>query len=430
MRPEETRTGARWLFRVTLAGLLALQGWNAVVATRYERRLHDGKRAYNAWELERAITAFDEARQIDDSDADLWRLSGDVALDIQNTSEPDDEAYDPEAALDRVWSAYGGAVLRCPVDSWSWTGMAAAAMGKAELEDPRGAPDLASIDSDVKTLDPWRGVALGAALVAVDLAPTGVQELDTLASVYESMDDLEAAERTYVASAVMVPLASYHTWGGGGRLPRRLYEALLGALQEGIERAPRFEQSMMNVEVAQFAMSNLDYETAIAHARLAESQADGPYEVYEANWELFHALERLGRLEEALGALKRARANLSDSSGLSRFQGQLEERCGRFEDACVTLREALRHEPNDDALRLLAATTCEKAGDDGLAGRILRDSFVLPTDDLNLSRALIDFYRRNGRERTAINLVQSWARDYPEQEEFARWSDELAVPPR
>jgi len=333
--------------------------------------------------------------------------------------------------LSRAWQAYGGAVLRCPVESWSWTGVAATALGQAELRESQESVDLAeSIETSYGSLDSWRAVALAAARIALRLAPNGVQELDTLASVYESMGDLAAAERTYVDSARMVPMASYHTWGAGRRLSPPLYEALLEALEEGIERAPAFERNKMNVEVAQFAMSNLDYETAVAHGRIAESQALDAYGVYEATWEQARALERLGRLEEALEALRRSRANLREPVALSRMQGDLESRCGRFENACVTLREALRHEPADDGLRVYAAEACEKAGEGALAEGILRDGFVLPTDSLAVARALIDFYRRDGRERTALYLLQTWAREHPDQQEFASWTAELESPPR
>jgi len=429
IRPEVGGRGAKWLLRVVIVGLVGLQAFCAVVATRYERRLHAGKLAYNDWDLEAALASFDEARRIDDSDADLWRLTGDVALDIRNSTASEDEPGAADAILTRAWEAYGGAVLRCPVESWSWTGVAAAALGQAELRESQEGVDLPeSIEPHDGSLDPSRAVALAAAHVALRLAPSGVQELDTLAAVYESIGDLAAAERTYVESARMVPMASYHTWGAGRRLSRPLYEALLQALEEGIERAAPFERSMMNVEMAQFAMANLDYETAVTHGRIAEGQALDAYGVYEATWEQARALGRLGRFEEALEAVKRSRANLRDPIALSRMQGDLEARCGRFEEACVTLREALRHEPADGALRVSTAQACEKAGEGALAERILRDGFVLPTEDLRLARSLLEFYRREGREQTAQHLVRTWAREYPEQEEFVRWRDEQAVP--
>lgn len=422
---------AWWLLRVGLVALLALQAWSAVVATRYERRLDAGKLAYNAWDLEAALASFDEARRVDDRYADLWRLTGDVALDVLNSAGSEDEPGDSDAILTRAWQAYGGAVQRCPVESWSWTGVATTALGKAELLESQKGVDLAeSIDPAHRSLDPWRAVALAAAHIALRLAPAGVQELDTLAAVYESMGDMEAAERTYVESARMVPMASYHPWGAGRRLSRPLYRALLEALEEGIERAAPFERSMMNVELAQFAMFNSDYETAVSRALIAEQQATGAYEVYEATWEQTRALERLDRLEEALEAVKRARANVADPVALSRMQGDLESRCGRFEDACVTLREALRHEPDDDGLRIYAADACQKAGEAALAEGILRDGFVLPTDSLPVARALIDLYRKDGRERTALHTVQTWAREHPDQQEFESWSVELTPPAR
>jgi hypothetical protein len=61
--------------------------------------------------------------------------------------------------------------------------------------------------------------------------------------------------------------------------------------------------------------------------------------------------------------------------------------------------------------------------------RALREGFVLPTDNLALARALVDFYRRIGRTSTADNLLRTWARDNPGQDDLQKWATEAKEQP-
>jgi tetratricopeptide (TPR) repeat protein len=412
----------RTALRILLVVVVALQAWHAILLTRYERAFESGELNWNNWAAEEAIGDFERARTIDPSGADVWRRVGDLALYIQEYPNQVELEHDAAEMLERAWEGYSGAVVLLPIDSWSWAGLAEVALNRAELNEARRGLDLAELERRRQgVMDRDRAVAIAAARLAVWLKPAGFQELDVLAAIYESMGAMDEARKYYVESARMMPLSSYHVWGRGRRLPQPLYESVVEAMEEGIERAPLFERSGLNVELVQFARAHGDYETAILHAEAADRYAGRPYETYRAAWELSKTLERLGRYDEALEAVKKARRNLEDPGALSRKQGALELQVGKHADACVNLREALRREPEDDTLRLQAARACEVAGESELAEQVLRDGISIPSADLTLARALVDFQRRHGRNRLADYLLETWARDYPEQPEFPAW---------
>jgi len=405
--------------RIILLIALVAQAWHAVVLTRYERLYQAGQLSYNAWDAEGALAYFNEAREVADGDSDVWRRSGDMALYIHDFPGQVQEAHDPREMLEHAAEGYAGAVLRCPVDSWSWTGIAEVALNRAILEEKNEGLDLGALERRGQGVyGPFRAAALAAASLAVRLKPAGFQELDVLAAVYESMGRAEEAERTIVESATMMPVASFHVWGQGKRLRRDLYLAIMRGLEEGIARAPAFERSLLHREIAGFARGQGDYETGVVHANLAAETADRPYEVYAANWELARSLEGLGRFDEAVTAVKTARSNLPDPSTLSRRLGTLELRIGRVEDACVTLREALRNAADDAGLRVQAARACEMAGEIEVAAGILQDGFVVPTENPVLAGALLDLYRRNQRGGLASFHLERWTTQYGDRLEL------------
>ena len=413
----------RYGWRLLIVSLLILQGWQAAKLTRFEREFQAGKRAYESWEAEEALSFFQRAASIHDSDSDIWRLKADVALYMHDYPLQVKSENAPELLLQQAWEGYTGAVLRCPVDSWSWTGLAEVSLNKAELKEEREGMDLAELERRSRgVLDPYRAMTFAAARTAVRLKPSAFYGLDVLAAIQESMGRLEEAERTYAESARMMPVASHHGWGAGRRLHRQLYEAILEGLREGIDRAPSFERPTLNLAITRFARDQGDYETAIKHAEIAGELADTPYESYISMWELSGTLERVGRFEEALEALKKAGKNLQDPISLSRTLGSLQLRVGRVEEGCANLRRALREEPADDSLRVQAARACEDAEETELAKQILREGFVIPTDNLVLARALVDLHRRQGGNYFAEHLVRTWAKENPESEELQLWA--------
>jgi len=327
--------------------------------------------------------------------------------------------HDPAAMLDSAWEGYVGAVLRCPVDSWSWTGLAEVNLHRvSRLEGAEGIELDALERRNRGVLDPHRAAALAAARLAVRLKPSGFQELDVLATVYESIGRGEEAKRTYIESATMMPVASFHVWGQGKRLRAEHYAAILGGLRQGIERAPAFERSLLHREIARFARGQGDHESAVAEARLGAAAAGRPFEIYAANWELARSLEALGRFDEAVEAIKTARDNRDNPSKLSRKLGTLELRIGSVEDACVTLRDALRNASDDAALRVQTSHACEQADEIEIATRILQEGFVVPTQNPILARALLDLYRRTQRDSVAKHLLERWTSEYGDRLEL------------
>jgi Flp pilus assembly protein TadD len=224
-----------------------------------------------------------------------------------------------------------------------------------------------------------------------------------------------------------MPVTSFHAWGTGRELPAPLYQAVLAGLEEGIEKAPAFERSLLHVEVAWFARIHGDYETSIRHAEAGARGARSANGIYRSHWELAQTLREIGRFDDAIDAVKTARENMPDRAALARFQGSLEFRAGKMADACAHLREGLRHAPDDAGLRMQAAQACESAGEPRLAEQILREGFVLPTDNPALARAVLELYQREGRARLARYTLDRWIQEHPDREEFRRWSGQTGT---
>jgi tetratricopeptide (TPR) repeat protein len=418
----------RWLARAGLVGLLAWQGFEAVRISLYHRQFAAGVRAYASEDWRLAGERFDAARALRDADPLLWTWLGDAsrpAFDaVRASGAPDAEA---RSWLERAWIGYAGAVVRSPMDTWSWTGIAEVLLREAEWEDERRGVDLTAIGRRAEgILDSRRAAALAAALLAVKLRPSGYQELDALAATYEQVGLEDEARETLTASARMMPAPSFHGWGSGKRLTPEAYERVLAALSDGASRVPVYDRSLVNLEIGAFARRQQDLRAALAFLEAAGRSALTVYERYQADSEGARVLAELGRDREALTLLERAHtAGLDEGDILVRL-GTIEERLGKYDEACRDLQLALQRVPGS-ALRLLAARACQSAADTAAAERILRDGFVLPTDDMVMARALVDFYRATGRARSADGLVATWSERFPGRKEFTAWLEEGAV---
>lgn len=417
-----------WI-RVALVVLLSLQVWHAVRLTRYDARMREGRRADRAWNAERALELFRQARRLAARDSDAWRRTGDVALYMHDFPDQIATQPDPAQLLDMAWEAYAGAVLRSPVDPWSWTGLSEVALGRARLEEQRHGLDLSMLTSRSRGIvDGNRAAALTAALVAVSLKPSGFYALDALAEVYESAGNLDEANALYLKSARMMPVAGNHAWSFGRRLPRRVYSVVIEGMREGVTQAPDFERSTLHLEIGRFAMAQGDLDTAVEEMQRAEEVALRRYERYNAAWELARAMEHLGEFEAALEALQRAAAGSPRPETLQRRIGLLQLRIGRYADACASLRQAMTRDGDTvAALRTQTVRACESAGEIGLAEQILSAGFVLPSDNLTLARELIDFHRRNGNDYRANYLLRTWARDFPDEPDIQAWVREAEL---
>lgn len=420
----------RHLVRGAVLAALVAQAWCAVRLWDYESELGSAIAYYDERHRRRALDHIATAQAAWDSDAEVWSWEGDIATNLyKHPSEGGRSDGEAEAILRRAWRGYAGVVLRCPSDAWAWSGLGEVALERARRRDLKRTVDLAELDRRAQgILDAPHAIALAAARLALRIEPSGYQELDVLAKIYESTGELDRAQETYVQSARMMPAPSFHTWGTGNRMFRGLYDAILAGLKEGIEKAPQFDKAMLNLDVGRFARSQGDLDTALAYLAAARAAAKGDiFWTYHASSETAGVLEQLGRLPEAVEELKLAREKGYDRASVSQRLGLLESRLGRSEEACVDLRDALREIPRDVGLRIAAAQACEQAREYETTEQILKLGFASPTESLTLSRALLDFYRRLGRGRTAGNLARSWARDFPEQREFQQWAAEIGA---
>jgi len=424
-------TARGWIARAVLAGAIVAQGIAAWRTTAYDAHFRTAVHAYEAERFSEALKEFLAARSIREDDADVWEWIGDAAANLYR--HPTGRAWDEPAAgplLDTAWGGYAGTVLRSPLNTWSWSGLAEVALDRAQRRDAKEGVDFEQLDRRASgVLDVWRAIALAAAKTAVELKPSGFQELDVLTRVYTENGQLDLARESLVRSAAIMPAPSYHVWGQGQRFVPPLYDAVMTAMREGVKRTPEFEQSSLHHQIGRFAMSYEDYDAALVEMGAAAASADSGMERELALRGTAQVLEQMGRLEESI----RAWTALIDS-GLAfpvdrRQRGIVLDRAGRKEEACRDLREALRSTPEDDGLRTLAAGACEEAGEIDTAERLLREGFVIPTDDTALARGLLDFYGRHGRRSTAEGLIRTWAREYPRQPEFRQWEAELGNAP-
>jgi len=418
----------RLAIRVAIVLVLAAQGWAALRGTRYFRAVDAGEGYFGGAAYEDAVEEFDRARSIWDADAEVWSWLGDSVTRLLRTPPPGGWPQEREAALLAMgWYAYAGAVLRCPADSWSWSGLAQVSLYGAQARDRERGIDLAELARRGEgILDSAHAVAVAAATLALRLQPSGYQELDVLARIYESTGEVEKASKAYVQSARIMPAPSFHSWGSGRRLVPTLYAAILEGANEGIARAPAFDKSMLHLELGMFARGQGDLETALEHLRAARGAAREPFWTYHALWQLSFVLEDLGRLPEAVDLLIQARGLGYDRAQVNRRLGSLEASSGGFANACRDLRDALREIAGDTGLRIETARACLAAGDFDTAEQVLREDLGVPIENLPLARALLDLYREVGRTHSADALVREWSAEYPDQPEFRAWLEELA----
>lgn len=418
------------MIRILLVVALLAQGWEAFTLTRYDTAFRNGMRAYYGGNVDDVIGWFEKALEIRDTDPFLWAWLGDSSLLVFDWHDGTD--VDPawrEGLLDKAWRAYAASVARCPSYSWSWSGLANTALHRTNLDISREGFDLSQLRKvDSGVWDPMRSLALSAGAIGVGLKPSGFQELDLLADIHMSAGDHERARDLYLHSAGIMPAPSFHGWGSGRRFYGTLYREILDAVEKGIAKAPTFEWSMLHLEAGRFAFNQLDYKRAEKHFRHAEVFAHNEYEVYRATWEQSTVYLQAGRFQEAVDALKRLMKTPYVTEATHRRLASLWSLLGEYEESCRTYKIILHPRETDSDLRIQASKTCEEAGDIPAAINALKGGFVLPTDDLELSRSLVELYERNGFNNTKANLLREWQRDYPEQEEFFLWSENTDTP--
>lgn len=416
-----------------LVGILgvALLAVRAGIVTKYDVEFRRATRAYEAGDYRTALERFDRVREASDRDPAVWAWIGDSAGAL--VLNPPAGGWEPGREgqlLERMRSGYVGAVLRNPLDTWSWSGIADAALRAAIRGDALRRMDLRELERWKEgVLDPERAMALGAAWTAVELKPSGYVELDVLADALAAAGQSDQARDVVIRSAKMMPSPALHTWGGPRKkLSRGLYEGILAGMREGLNDAPVFDRSKFRLGIGRFALAQGDSATAIDEMRRAEEAAETTHDRYHALRGEAEALESAGRLEEAVRAWDAAIALDFGPVADRRARGLALARIGRSAEACSDLQEALRDDRGDASLRAKAALTCEEGGDPDTAVRLLREGFVDPTEDPALARGLLELLVRVGKTQTAATLARNWTRDYPDRKDFQEWAARLDAP--
>jgi len=416
--------------RIVLVLLLAWQGWRAYWLERFDSYLESAKTVIDLSDPNEIMDAVDDVMRAIDlrDDAEAYVALGDAALDVyRNDPKGGWPKEDADVLFRLAWQGYAGGVLRCPIDAWSWSGLAETAFRQARYLDRDKPLQLGEIEQrSAGILNGRFAVALAAAHLAVDLQPSGYQQLDVLARVYEGTGELDKARATYALSARMMPAPSFHTWGGGRRrLVQDLYATILENLEKGLALAPGFEKCMLHLDVGRFAREQGDYDTAFKNLQIAKATVTDSYWTYETSREMASLYEEKGKFAEAVAELDIVRDTGYGLAEANRRSASLLARLQRNDEACVRYREALRDIEDDAGLRAEAARACEAAGDVASAETFLKEGVGDPTAQIDLARALLEFYRRHGKDRSADTLIEDWARDYPANATLQKWKAEL-----
>jgi tetratricopeptide (TPR) repeat protein len=415
-------------FRIVLIALLLIQVASTVRMTIFGDRYHRARIAYFAESYPDALSGFIRAREIRPSDPIVWGYVGDAADAVYN--DPPASGWS-EARADKLtgeeWAGYAGAAVRAPFETTAWSGLADTALRRAAQQDAKHGVDFAVIDRRSRGIvDPWRGIALVAAKVATQLKPSGFRELDVLARAYTSAGQLDDARAAMLRSARMMPAPSFHSWGSGEVVVKSLYDAIIVAMRDGVRSAPSFERHQLNRDIARFAFTQGDLETALAEFEAAIQGAPETLQAYLPLRGKAEVLEAMGRWDAAVAAWD-AVIETGVAAPIDRRQrGLALHRARRDKEACRDLRESVRDEPANRDLRILASGVCEQAGDSMAAERLLREGFVLPVDDPVVARSLLDLCVRTGKVSTVQGLLETWSRDYPDNPEIRRWAAEFA----
>jgi tetratricopeptide (TPR) repeat protein len=417
----------KWLVRILVLAILAVQGYSVWNLARFEKNRQRGIRAYKRGEVAEVRDWFAGARAIDDADPLTWAWSGDAALYVYDWHAEGE--IDPELGrtlLEEAWLSYSGAVSRCPSYAWSWVGLAGVAYRMDGLSRREQGLDLGVYDRSTRGIwDPYLAMALVSGSIAVEMKPSDYNALDTLAEVYLSVGLLEQAGDLLERSAKMMPAPSFHAWGSGEAFPRPLYDRIRDALENGIEGAPEFEKSMLYVEMGRFARNQSDPRRALVFFENAERYARNDYEMFRALRGKATVLETLGSFEEAAEALRRLLATGYEPRATNTLLGSIYIRLGDHKSACSSLAKALIEDHSDRGVRMQAVSSCEQAGELILAEQMLKSAFLSPVEDPVLARALLEFYRRQDRLFTASFLAEKWMRDFPGHERFREWAAEF-----
>jgi tetratricopeptide (TPR) repeat protein len=419
--------------RIVLGLLLAWQGWRAYTLARFDDELEaaqilldrSNQEERNEGEMMEAVEDVMEALDLRE-DPEAYVALGDAALDVyRNDPKGGWPKEDADVLFRLSWQGYAGGVLRCPVDAWSWSGLAETAFRQARYLDRAQPLDLGEIERRGEgKLNGRYAVALAAAQIGVALQPSGYNQLDVLARVYEGTGEIEKAREAYALSARMMPAPSFHTWGGR-QMVQELYPTILASLKKGLELAPGFEKCMLHLDVARFAREQDDYATAFENLQIAKSTAPDKYWTFETAFEMASLYEERGKFVEAIAELDIVRETGYGLPEANRRSASLLARLQRNDEACTRFRAALRDFEDDAGLRAEGARACEAAGDNDSAETFLKEGVKNPTAQLELARALLEFYRRHGKDRSADGLIEEWAHDYPANATLQKWKAEL-----
>jgi len=402
-RGERTGSGGGgWgAARVVAAVLVTLFGWQALRGIPAGLAYDRGAKAASAGDLEPAARALDRAAVGGLRFEALW-LSGQVGLGLWDGRPATREALrEPVARFLDAWST-------CPTSGWARTGLAEAyaraATARSEALDLRGLRG-----------DPWGRIgddgrlAIGLARRAVRDEPNLAAHRDALVRVALRLALLEEAARAARGAAAAMPDLRAHDFGVA-EPPREVLLAFAEGSRAVLGHTPLLTlgNHLLALGLLEERLGDLPRAEADLRASLRESGFE--LERAEREFHLGRILIARGRLEAGEAELVRSAARPEFGPAVASLRAGLAEARGDLQAALEQWREARRLRPADEAPCLEFARIARAVNELGLAQEALSWARVLAPTDPRVDAGFVELALMRGDWRAAESALADFER--------------------
>ncbi len=283
-------------------------------------------------------------------------------------------------------------------------------------------------------LEPEDVLQIRALEMAGRVDPNGVYYLDVLGDLYWRLGLRALAISAYEESIVLMPDIEHHPFLDAPVLDPEIREVTVRALSRSVERNPEAESEAVYRHLGMFLLRLERYEEARKAFEKAERSSEGGnYRTLQA-----YAAAGEGKIDEAIRLYREALSG--DSLGVEeRFQtlrslGDLLENAGRHAEAAREVRNALTLVPREPRALLLLGRIYEAQGLIDEAGEQYEKAAANSADPISSLVNLVDFYRRMGRPRQALEAARKLVKLQPGEKVYftlaKQIQDEIKAGPR
>jgi tetratricopeptide (TPR) repeat protein len=391
--------------------LVLLFGGRALTAWRAGPAWSRGSRLAEAQRYEEALPFLEGAAVGARRSAALW-LQGEARMGLWQTRLV--AGADPEE-LDRLLSDahrdYTEAISMSPASGWYW-----ASLGGLYHQVERLRRSREPFDLSLLRRDPWAGVgrpgriALGATRIAIEREPTVYTFHDQLALMFleYGLDGpaLEAVRR----SARVQPIYELHDYRSLQPPRTDVQDAFAQASRAALGQTPFLRRTVHLLALGRLELRRGRPREAEQDLRAALEAPGHELNRAEGNYLLGLALIELRRYDEAQEALKRSGAQAGFAAAEAAARARVAERLGRGEEALALLRRARRLNPNELAYVLEFARIAREAKEWKMAEEALRWGVSVHPDDPRPWRALLSTSIELGRWSEAERALRELER--------------------